>query len=254
MSTLKLNWRVWGALAALGALAPFAHGADEHTAPRAAAAPNEQVEMFSAMEKGDIDVTFIPKNDREARVILKNNTKRPLSIRLPDAFAGVPVLAQAAGGGRAGGRGGAAAPAGGMMNQGMGGGMGGMGMGGMGMGGGGMGMGGGMFNIPAEKVAKFKVDTVCLEHGKKDPRPAVPYKIVPIASFTDKPEVQELCKMLGEGKIDQRRAGCRVASGQWHDLATAGREGNRSPLRAERALFYFRAIAGRHDHCRNGCG
>ena len=66
----------------------------------------------------------------------------------------------------------------------MGGGMGGMGMGGggMGMGGGGMGGGGGggFFNIPAEKVGQFKVQTVCLEHGKKDPRPAIPYEIKPI--------------------------------------------------------------------------
>ena len=63
--------------------------------------------------------------------------------------------------------------------QGMGGGMGGMGGGGMmgGMGGGGMGMGGGMFNVAPEKVGKFKVPTVCLEHGKHDPTPRVTYEI-----------------------------------------------------------------------------
>jgi hypothetical protein len=102
---------------------------------------------------------------------------------------------------------------GGMMNQGMGGGMGGMGMGGMGGGGmGGMGGGGGMFNIPPEQVRQIVVDTVCLDHGKKDPRPAVPYEIHPIESYTTKPGVAELCALLGHGKIDQRAA--QVAA--WH--------------------------------------
>jgi len=155
-----------------------------------ATGPAQQVEMFAAMKSGELDVKFIPKNDREANVLLKNNTKRPLSVKLPDAFAGVPALGQAAGGGRRGGGGG---------NQGGGGGMGGMG-------------GGGMFNIPPEQVKQLKVDIVCLEHGKKDPRPKVPYEIRPIESFTTKPGVAELCAMLGRGEIDQRAA--QVAA--WH--------------------------------------
>ena len=57
------------------------------------------VEMFAAMKSGEIDVKFIPKDDREARVMFKNKTKRPLSVRLPAAFAAVPVLAQRGGGG-----------------------------------------------------------------------------------------------------------------------------------------------------------
>ncbi len=171
----------------------------------------QSVELFAAMQSGEIEAKIIPKNDREARVFLKNNTKRPLTVRLPDAFASVPVLAQAAGGkGRGGGAAGGA-------NQGAGGGMGGMGggMGGGGMGGGGMGGGGGgggFFNVPAEKVAQFKVETVCLEHGKKDPRPAVPYEIRPIESLSGKPAVQELCKLLGFGGIDQRAA----QAAAWH--------------------------------------
>ena len=93
------------------------------------------------------------------------------------------------------------------MGGGMGGmGMGGGGMGGGGMGGGGMGGGGGMFNVAPEKVGKFKVTTVCLEHGKAEPRPAIQYEIKPIEIFTGKPEVRELCRMLGTGKINQRAA------------------------------------------------
>ena len=59
--------------------------------------------MFAAIESKDIDVKLIPKDDKESRVIIKNNTRKPLTVKLPDAFAGVPVLAQARGGGAAAG-------------------------------------------------------------------------------------------------------------------------------------------------------
>jgi hypothetical protein len=163
------------------------------------------VELFAAIEAGDIEVKFIPKDDTQANVIIKNKTRQPLNVQLPQAFAAVPVLAQMGMGGM-GGMGG-----GGM--QGMGGGMGGMGMGMGGMGMGGMGgMGGGFFNVAAEKVGKFKVACVCLEHGKADPRPSAEYRMVPIAEFTQEPGVAEVCEMLGYGLIDRRAAQAAV----WH--------------------------------------
>jgi len=81
--------------------------------------------------------------------------------------------------------------------------------GGMGMGGGGM---GGFQNIEPGKVRKFKVTTVCLEHGKKEPNPRVKYDIIPIESFTKKPEVIELCRMLGSGQLNQSAA----QAAAWH--------------------------------------
>jgi hypothetical protein len=165
----------------------------------------ETVEMFAAMEKGDISVQLIPKDSTESQILIKNKTKKPLNVKLPDAFAGVPALAQFGGGnGGGGGRhsGGSSRSnsnnSGG--NQGTGGGMGGM-MGGMGMG-----------NIPPEKVGKFKVPTVCLDHGKAEPRAAVPYVIKPIESYSSKPGVRELCQMLGTGQLSQRAA----QAAAWH--------------------------------------
>ena len=152
--------------------------------------------MFDGIADGDLAVKFIPKDSKEGKVLIENKTDKPLTVKLPDAFAGVPVLAQNAGAAQGGNQGGG--------NQGVGG-------GGMGGGGGGQG-GGGMFNVPPEKVAVFKVTTVCLDHGKAEPRPGVPYEIKPIESVTDKPEVQELCRMLGTGQINQRAA--QVAA--WH--------------------------------------
>ena len=167
------------------------------------------VEMFAAIEKGDIAVKLIPKDSTQCRVLIENKTDKPLNVKLPETFAGVPALAQFDdfGGGRRGGR--DRGGMGGGMNQSMGGGM---GMGGMGMGGRGMGGGMGMFNVPPEKVGQLKVTTVCLEHGKREPRAAVPYEIKPLESLTAKPGVRELCVLLGSGQIDQRAA----QAAAWH--------------------------------------
>jgi hypothetical protein len=166
----------------------------------------ETVEMFAAIEKGDIAVKLIPKDSTECRVIIENKTKRPLNVKLPEAFAGVPVLAQQAAGGGGNRRSGSSSSSNRNNNnssQGMGGGMGGMGMGGM---------GGGMFGLPPEQVGKFKVATVCLDHGKAEPRPNVPYAIKPIESYTTKSGVRELCEMLGTGQLTQRAA----QAAAWH--------------------------------------
>src|SRR5690606_17781624 len=62
----------------------------------------ETVEMFAAIEAGDIEIKFIPKNANQATFVLINKTKRPLSVKMPAAFAGVPVLAQFGMGGMGG--------------------------------------------------------------------------------------------------------------------------------------------------------
>src|SRR5262245_44781235 len=54
----------------------------------------DEVEMFAAIKRGDIEVKLVAKDDTEASVLIKNKTKRPLNVKLPEAFAGVPVLAQ----------------------------------------------------------------------------------------------------------------------------------------------------------------
>jgi hypothetical protein len=165
--------------------------------------PNAKtVEMFAAIEKGDISVKLIPKDSTESQVLIKNETDKPLNVKLPEAFAGVPVLAQQGGFGGGGPGGGghhgssSSSNKSGNQNQGMGGGMGGMGFG----------------NIPPEKVAKFKVPTVCLDHGKAEPRAAIPYTIKPIESYSSKPGVRELCVMLGSGQVSQRAA----QAAAWH--------------------------------------
>ena len=199
---LAINrWLSVGAVIALLPLAALAWAADRPQQDGNPSKPaSETVEMFKAIQDGQIEVQLIPKDSTQCRVLVTNKTTQPLNVRLPDSFAGVPVLAQV--GGR--GTGGSGGRQGGMA-QSFGGGMGGMGGRG-GMGGGMGGMGRGMFNVKPEVVGKMNVPIVCLEHGKPDPRAQVKYEIKPIEKFTSKPGVDELCQMLGTGQIDQRAA------------------------------------------------
>jgi len=97
--------------------------------------------MFAAIEKGDIAVQLSFKDATQGRIRIENKTDKPLNVKLPDAFAGVPVLAQAGGGG-GGHSSSSSSKKGG--NQSMG-------------GGGGMGGGMGMFNVAPEKVGQIDV-------------------------------------------------------------------------------------------------
>ncbi|MGI6417865.1 MAG: hypothetical protein ACOX1P_19605 [Thermoguttaceae bacterium] len=181
----------------------------ENPAPAGGAAP---VELFSAIEQDQIDVKLIPKDSTLCRVLIENKTDQPLTVKLPEAFAGVPILKQGLGGGLGGMGGGLGGTGTGTGGYGGGAQSFGGGMGGYGGGYGGGGFGGGFMNVPAEGVGKLKITTVCLEHGKSEPRAAMEYEIKPIGQFTDKKEVHELCKMLGYRKLDQRVA----QAAAWH--------------------------------------
>ena len=118
------------------------------------------------------------------------------------AVVAVAVVAAAAGGFGGGGGG----------NQAFGGGGGGFGGGGGGFGGGGRGGGGGVFNIGPDSVTKRNLTTVCLEHGKDDPKPRIAYELKPIDSFTKNKKVVALLGMLGRGEISQEIA----QATSWH--------------------------------------
>lgn len=172
-----------------GLLTHSALAADSASTESSVVAPAE-VDLFDAMESGDVEVKFIAKSDREAKVIIANKTKQPLALKMPEAFAGVPVLAQQFGGG------------GGGLGGGGGGGSQSVGGGGLGGGGGGLGGGGGAFSIPAEKTAKLEVPVVCLEHGKRDPSSSKAYELRRIEEVVDRPEVIELLTAFGSGELN----------------------------------------------------
>jgi hypothetical protein len=198
----------------LGSLTQLAHAADAKPAdqPAATGAP---VEFFQAIDDKLVEVKFIAKSSHEARVLITNNGKQPVNLQLPQAFAGVPILAQFGGGGNRGGGGfgGGNRGGGGGGQQGVGGGFGGGG-GGLGGGGGGLGGGGGgFFSVPPEETAKINVPVVCLDHGLRDPNGAAAYKIVPVEDYIgDKPAVVELLKAFSHGELNRAAAQAAV----WH--------------------------------------
>lgn len=162
----------------------------------------ETIELFEGMQDGRLEVKVSPRDASEFRVLVKNTTDQPVNLDFPAAVGAVHVLAQFGGGGAGGGGAG-----GGGGGQAAGGGAGG---GGGGFGGGG---GGGGYAIAPERFAELKLNTVCLEHGKPDPRPAMHYELRKIEEVTDNVALQELVIAFGSGKITSRSAAQAAA---WH--------------------------------------
>lgn len=178
----------------------------------------ESIELFDGIENGSLDVMMIPKSSLEGNVFIENKSDKPLTIKLPKAVATVQVLKQGFGmgpGAGAGAGGGAAGGQQGGQGQQGGGGFGGGGLGGGGLGGGGLGgggLGGGFFSVPPEKTVQIPITTVCLQHGKAEPRPKMTYKLVKLETYTSDPVLQELITMVGTGKLDSGAA----QAAAWH--------------------------------------
>jgi hypothetical protein len=198
-----------------------------------------QVEMFAAMQAGDIEVKLIPKNALGGNLLIANKGQEPITVQVPEAFVGVPINAQFGGGfggggqlGGAGGFGGGQLGGGGLGGggqQAVGGGLGGGGLGGGGLGGGGFGGGGlgggggGFFSIPAERSIIVPYTSVCLEHGKAEPTPRGQYTVIPVNEYTPDPLLQQVIRLVGTGQLESGAAqaaawnvGSRMS---WNDLA-----------------------------------
>jgi len=184
-------------------------------------------DLFEAEERQLVSVRYIPNDAKSAQIIVTNRTRQPLTLRLPAAFAGIPVLAQMGGMGGMGGGNQVGFAAGGIgggpqSTAGGAGGLAGQGMNGMGGGGGGMG-GGGAFSIPPERSRTFRVPTVCVEYGKREPTSRMPYKFVKPESFSSDPKLTLVLESLGRGELSQKvaqAAAWHIANGlTWEKLA-----------------------------------
>ncbi len=166
------------------------------------------VELFTAIAAGQVEAKFIAKNSERGRLLIKNNTRQPLSVRLPQALAAAPVLAQFQLPGFPGGGNNGAGPLAGPLGQ--------FGNGapqtiGAGINGNRRGLFG-AFSIPPDRTLELKVACVCLEHGKPNPRPAIPYRLVPIESVSQDPPLHNLLAGLSEDRCSQRVA----QAAAWH--------------------------------------
>ncbi len=186
---------------------------------RAEEIPAVEVEMFAALDSGELQIDYLPQDATKAVLIFRNSTNKPMKIKLAETFGALPVLAQGFGGGGAGGFGGGGGLGGGGGGfggggggQGGGGGLGGLGGGGGFGGQGGGGGGGGLFRVEVDKPRKLVATTVCLEQGKPDPNPRMKYRIVRLEEVNPSPEVAEVCRALGYGKLSQKTA----QAAAWH--------------------------------------
>ncbi len=163
------------------------------------------VGLFDAMKDGLIEVKVQTTNSLDAKITAKNISDVPLVVSLPKTFAAVPLQQFDGGYGTGGGsrrsdRGGNndnnnenQSTGGGFNNS--------------------SGTGGsGMWSLAPEKIVRENVKTVCLEHGKREPRRTQAYELKPLESVTDKPEVIKLCELVGNGAVDQDAAQAAV----WH--------------------------------------
>jgi hypothetical protein len=157
--------------------------------PRSSQVAAEPVELFAAIQSGQIETKLVPRDSELVTLQVANPSDKPLTIKLPAAFAGLPVLAQQpplfpplpnpAGnqnpqilGGPFNGPN--------AVNR------------------------GGIFNVPPGKVIRLRLPCVCLEYGKPVPHARIPYELRPLESATGKTEVRELLVLFGEGKFSQR--------------------------------------------------
>ena len=186
-----------------------------------------QVDLFEAVDRGHVTVRLIPKSAKGGRVLIENKTDKPLTVKIPEAVAGVSIHSQIANvqGGNQGqvlfgldkvGAGNEQGP------QQLGGGIGpalgedqpaGNNPGfGPGQGIGGQGIGQGLFSIPAETVISLQFNSVCLEHGKPEPTSNSKYTLVPVSRISRDPVLYQLLVVVGAGKVDKQAA--QVAA--WH--------------------------------------
>ncbi|MEO2045544.1 MAG: hypothetical protein ABGX16_03095 [Pirellulales bacterium] len=216
------------------------------------------IDLFQAMEDGLVEAKFIARSSSKGRLVLANKTKKPINVQLPDAFIGVPVLAQGGfgGGGGGGGLGGGGGGGGGGQQSVGGGG----GMGGGGMGGGGMGGGGGQFNIAPEKVGRIDLPLLCLNHGLRDPSSIKPYAIRPIEQHIDRPAVIEVVKAFARGELPRSAAQAAVwhlnSDVSWQELAAkltgTARNFVRNPYFSSQEIRAAMNIANRARHLTAG--
>jgi len=164
----------------------------------------EKIGLFEGMKNGSLEVKLIQKNSLKGNMLVTNKTKKPLTVELPEAFVGVQVLKQ---GGFFGNN----------QQQGQQNGI------GNGSGGGAQSTGGGsqqsnnqsgnnFFSVPSKKTVLVPYTSVCLEHGKPEPRVRMNYRPIPVEQFSDDAVLHSLLKLVARGRIDPKTA----QAAAWH--------------------------------------
>jgi len=182
------------------------------------------VDLFDAIEAGSVETSVIARSANDASLFVTNKSDDAISIQMPKAVVAVQVLKQIfPQGGRIAGPGGGF-PGGNQGNMGMsqpiGGGpqngnfgnQQGIGLNNVGnvpgVGNGPI----GFFSVPPQKTVQVPLRTVCLAHGRPEPRSRMKYQLVKLEDYTHDPSLQETLKVYAAGETDLQTAQAAV----WH--------------------------------------
>ncbi|NLS90876.1 MAG: hypothetical protein GXX96_01645 [Planctomycetaceae bacterium] len=185
----------------------------------------ETVDLFKAVEQGVLSVKVIPRDSKECRILITNETAQPVNVQMPFALAAVPVLAQVFADGLDQSQNNRSTPQRlgignpfGQQNP--------LQMGQNMQGGPLMNPGNqpffAPFCIPPEKVAQLRLPAVCLDYGQPTPRPAMRYRLVAMAEIGEPKELEVLCRQLGlepSGQQVAQAAAWHLADGKtWDEM------------------------------------
>ena len=158
--------------------------------PLIAQATVDELAIFDAIRKGNVEVRVVPRDAHQVTVLVHNTTSRPVRIRLPGVLAAVPVLSepgstssrrpqqqtQALGIGhsspslaRKTSKGTRSVPE---VHR------------------------GGVFSVPPGKVVRKTLKSVCLQYGIPEPGPRNKYKLAPIDEVVSNDQVSRLLGYL----------------------------------------------------------
>lgn len=196
----------------------------------------EVVELFDGIDAGQFQVKLAALSANEANVFIKNTTDAPLTVAVPKAAVGVPILPQIVGpqgnffgnnqnqgpglnnglgqglntlqGGQSQSIGGQFQPFGNNQQSGF--------LNGTGLGNGKNNFGNpaqfnGFFSIPPEKTVQIKMRTVCLNYGLPDPNPGIAYELRRVDSEITNPVLCELLESYSP-RIDRDA----MQAAAWH--------------------------------------
>lgn len=173
-----------------------------------AKATPQLVDWFAAVEKKQISVRVLARDEKQVRVFVTNRSTQPLTVRLPESFVGRPVVAQFRGFPLPNGQN----PQN-LQQQPQ----------AFAMGVKALGGNPGQFNLAPEQTRDFKVAAVCLEHGKPTPRPRHEYELIELSKYSTDPALALVLRQLGSGEISQsvaQAAAWHLASDRsWEQLA-----------------------------------
>jgi hypothetical protein len=152
------------------------------------------VDLFEAIEEGSVETTVIARSANEASLFVTNKSDAAVSVQLPKALVAVQVLKQffpqgarnagmGAGfpGGNAGNTG-MSQPIGGGPQNGVNNNQPGFNFNNIGNANGvGNNAGNGIFSVPPQKTVQVPLKTLCLAHGRPEPRSRMKYQLVKLA-------------------------------------------------------------------------